>query len=223
MVLANGFAPAVRGSSPDDMFYRSDEVPVGNVFHLDGYSTFNPNLIQSFELKTGAWQSEFSDANGGVIDVRLREPEFVASWGACDEDLFAQADKELTKLLSFMSTFDGGLYRQRNGKGYLLNAKFIMNMSKDNLDYIEWVKGTLEEVTGTRLRDRPDYNTDGCNRKPQVRLESRCHPFLTTLQERIYINNHKVLDLHMLKLLDAEALAIISPNSLSLFVDIVAI
>lgn len=127
--------------------------------------------------------------------------------------------KELTKLLSFMSTFDGGLYRQRNSKGCLLNAKFIMNMSKDNLDYIEWVKDTLEEITGTRLRDRPDYNTDGCNRKPQVRLESRCHPFLTTLQERIYINNHKVLDLHMLKLLDAEALAIIFMADGSTYLD----
>ena len=77
VVLADGYAPAVRGSSPNDMYYRSDEVPVGNVFHLDSYSTFHPNLIQSFELKTGAWESEFSDAIGGVIDTKLREPEFV--------------------------------------------------------------------------------------------------------------------------------------------------
>ena len=77
VVLADGYAPAVRGSSPNDMYYRSDDVPVGNVFHLDSYSTFHPNLIQSFELKTGAWESEFSDAIGGVIDTKLREPEFV--------------------------------------------------------------------------------------------------------------------------------------------------
>jgi hypothetical protein len=74
VVLANGFAPAVRGSAPNDMFYQSDLVPVGNVFHFDSFSTFHPNLIQSFELKTGAWESQFSDSIGGVIDTTLRDP-----------------------------------------------------------------------------------------------------------------------------------------------------
>lgn len=74
VVLANGFAPAVRGSSPFDMYYQSDDVPIGSVFHNDSVSTFHPNLIKSFELKTGAWESDFSDAIGGVIDTRLREP-----------------------------------------------------------------------------------------------------------------------------------------------------
>lgn len=74
VILAEGFAPAVRGSSPFDMYYQSDLVPVGNVFHFDSVSTFHPNLIQSFELKTGAWESQFSDSIGGVIDTRLREP-----------------------------------------------------------------------------------------------------------------------------------------------------
>lgn len=77
VVLARGFAPAVRGSSPNDMYYQSDDVPVGNVFHLDSFSTFHPNLIQSFELKTGAWEAEFYDAVGGVIDTTLRDPEFI--------------------------------------------------------------------------------------------------------------------------------------------------
>jgi len=75
IVLARGFAPAVRGSSPEDMYYQSDDVPVGNVFHIDSFSTFHPNLIRSFELKTGAWEAEFNDAIGGVIDTRLKDPE----------------------------------------------------------------------------------------------------------------------------------------------------
>lgn len=74
VVLANGFAPAVRGSSPSDMYYQSDDVPIGSVFHNDSVSTFHPNLIKSFELKTGAWESDFSDAIGGVIDTKLRDP-----------------------------------------------------------------------------------------------------------------------------------------------------
>ena len=77
IVLARGFAPAVRGSSPEDMYYQSDDVPVGNVFHIDSFSTFHPNLIRSFELKTGAWEAEFNDAIGGVIDTRLKDPEIV--------------------------------------------------------------------------------------------------------------------------------------------------
>lgn len=112
--------------------------------------------------------------------------------------------KEVTKLISFMSTFDGGLYKRGDG-----NARFIMNMVKENLDYCEWVAATIKEVTGCIIRDRKDYNTDGYQRKEQVRVESSCHPFLTKLHDRIYIGNYKVIDLHMLKLLDAEALAII--------------
>ncbi len=76
VVLANGFAPAVRGSSPNDMYYQRDDVPIGNVFHNDSVSTFHPNLIKSFELKTGAWEAGFNDAIGGVIDTRLRDPGF---------------------------------------------------------------------------------------------------------------------------------------------------
>lgn len=114
--------------------------------------------------------------------------------------------KRLTKLLSFMSTFDGGLYLNKHTRS--ANSQFIMNMRTENLDYITWVKETLENITGVSLYERGDYNTDGCNRSPQTRLESRHHPFLTTLMGRIYINGKKVIDPHMLKLMDAEALAI---------------
>ncbi len=103
-----------------------------------------------------------------------------------------------------MSTFDGGLYR--TGKG---NARYILNMRKENLDYCEWVKDTILNITNCTIKERKDYNTDGYTRKVQVRVESRNHPFLTKIQERIYIQGHKVIDLHMLKMLDAEALAII--------------
>jgi hypothetical protein len=112
--------------------------------------------------------------------------------------------KQLVKLLSYMSTFDGGLYKTDRG-----NAYFVLNMRKENLDYIQWVASVLSEVTGVVTYDRKDYNTDGYNRQPQVRLESKRHPFLTKLHSRIYMDNHKVLCPHMLTLMDAEALAII--------------
>lgn len=104
-----------------------------------------------------------------------------------------------------MSTFDGGLYVT----GKCVNAKFIMNMQKQNIDYVNWVKSTLENITGVNIRDNKDYNTDGCIRSATVRLESKVHPELTRIRDRIYIDGHKVIDPHMLKLMDAEALAIV--------------
>lgn len=89
------------------------------------------------------------------------------------------------------------------------NASFIMNMREENRDYLEWVQETLLNVTGCTIKQRPDYNNDGYNRQPQLRLESGSHPLLTRLHNRIYIDRRKVIDPHMLKLLDAEALAII--------------
>lgn len=101
--------------------------------------------------------------------------------------------KQITKLVSFMATFDGGLYRRKNRHGNLNNAQFIMNMRKKNLDYIKWVEAVLLKVTGVTINDRIDYNTDGYNREQQVRLESKCHPFLTTIHERLYIDGKKVM------------------------------
>lgn len=122
--------------------------------------------------------------------------------------------KQLVKLLSYMSTFDGGLYVVKK------NAKFIMNMREENKDYILWVQNTLNNITGTHLYNRKDYNTDNYSRKKQLRLESNVHPFLTTLRDRIYtIDNKKVLDPHMLTLLDAEALAIIFMADGSTYLD----
>lgn len=124
-------------------------------------------------------------------------------------------NKNLTKLLSYMSTFDGGLYRAKkkrpDGSIWRANARFIMNMRKENLDYVEWVADTLRAAgLSATIKDRPDYNTDGCNRAEQVRLESCNHPKLTKLWERLYLENgRKIIDPHTLKLMDAEALAII--------------
>lgn len=113
-------------------------------------------------------------------------------------------NKQLTKLLSYFAMGDGGLYYPKNG-----NAMFIMNMKEENEDYINWVEQTLNEFVGTRRYKRKDYNNDGCIRKPQIRLESKVHPKLTVLQERIYTDKYKGIDPHALKLLDWESMAIL--------------
>lgn len=119
-------------------------------------------------------------------------------------------NKQLTKLISYFVMGDGGLYRNKNSGGYLLNAQFIMNMKEENKDYIDWVVQTLEHVTSVKTYARKDYNTDGYSRKPQLRIESKRLPLFTTIHDRIYTEDgHKGLDMHTLKLLDWEAMAIL--------------
>jgi len=111
--------------------------------------------------------------------------------------------KQISKLVYYMATFDGGVYPQ--GK----NSSFIMNMRKENLDYLEWVRDTLSNITSVSMKEQPDYNTDGYNRKPLIRLWTKSHPYFSKIRERVYVGNHKVIDPHMLTLMDNEALAII--------------
>ena len=66
--------PAVRGSSPEDNYYQTDNMPVGYLFHLLGDSTYNPDTIEEFSLKAGAWDSQYSNAIGAVLDTQLRDP-----------------------------------------------------------------------------------------------------------------------------------------------------
>ena len=123
--------------------------------------------------------------------------------------------KELVKLISFMVMGDGGLYITKTNK----NAKFIMNMLEENEDYIDFCKSVLENVTSCYKYARKDYNTDGCNRKPQIRLESKSVPFLNAIRDRIYTEKYKGVDPHALKLLDWEALAILYMCDGSMVID----
>lgn len=113
--------------------------------------------------------------------------------------------KELVKLLSYIIMGDAGVYMT----GVCKNASFAMNMKKDNLDYVEFCKSVVEQVVGCSITDRKIDNSDGYNRKPQVRLQSKTHPLLTKLRDRIYTGKYKGIDPHALKLLDAQALSIL--------------
>lgn len=116
--------------------------------------------------------------------------------------------KELVKLLSYIVMGDGGLYFPSK-KTDKTNAFFVMNMLEDNKDYILFCKEVLEQLVGCRLTKRPDYNVDGSNRRPQLRLESNRHPLLTQIHSRVYTGKYKGIDPHALKMLDAQALSIL--------------
>lgn len=112
--------------------------------------------------------------------------------------------KELVKALSYIVMSDGGLYVA----GRCTNASFAMNMKKEHMDFVEWCQWVVEHVTSCTISDRK-LSEDGYNRQPQVRLQSKTHPQLTTLRDRIYTDGYKGIDPHALKLLDAQALAIL--------------
>lgn len=88
--------PAIRGSSPKDNRYIVDFMPVGYVFHSDGSSIISDNLIKDFELETAAFEGQYNDANGAIIDVDSRSPYYdesrvVLDLGLLKTGLFVEA------------------------------------------------------------------------------------------------------------------------------------
>lgn len=66
--------PAVRGSSPQDNKYLIDFLPVENIFHFDGSSLLNDNVVEDFSLEAAAFDAQYTNATGAVIDTTSRAP-----------------------------------------------------------------------------------------------------------------------------------------------------
>ena len=82
--------PAVWGSSPADNAYYIDFIPVGYLFHADGFeSVLNPALIRSFDLHTTAFGPEYGDVVGAVFDIGLRDPRTDRLGGQADVALIS--------------------------------------------------------------------------------------------------------------------------------------
>lgn len=124
--------------------------------------------------------------------------------------------RDLNKKLYAFSMFDGHLMFA----GGSTNACLVINMLKDNEDYVDYVISTLEEIpVGYNKTEPAIYTKDGFDRKQQIRLQSRNHPIFTKIQQRIYIEGRKVVDPHMLTMMDAEMLAIMFMADGSRYVD----
>jgi hypothetical protein len=109
-------------------------------------------------------------------------------------------EKQLSKLLYYFTSFDGGVYE--SGK----DCKFVMNMRAENADYISWVESTLNNFVETSKHNVIQRG----NRAPLVCLMSKAHPKFTAIRQRLYLpDGKKVLDPHELSLMDSEALAIV--------------
>lgn len=99
---------------------------------------------------------------------------------------------------------DGGVYPDDSG-----HYRFVMNMLSNHKDYIDWIGEIISELTTVSIKPRNLKNNDGIKRNPQLRLESRNHPYFAKVRNQIYVDKYKGLSSHYLKMLDAEALAIL--------------
>ncbi|GAA5500438.1 hypothetical protein Dxin01_00159 [Deinococcus xinjiangensis] len=121
--------------------------------------------------------------------------------------------KELYKLIAFLVMGDGGVYKQTDTG----NARFVMVQREDHLDFLGYAQEILDNSVGTRIKHVDRSMETDMRRANQYRLESKTHPIMTQMRDRIYVGNYKSLDPHYLKALDYESLAILymSDGSLS--------
>ena len=111
--------------------------------------------------------------------------------------------KQIYKIINYAAMGDGGVYSS-NGKTY----RFIMNMIEEHRDYIEWIGNIIQNLTTIRITKRI-IKDDGYRRKPQLRIESKNHPYFAKVHKYLYIDKYRGLSSHYLKMLDGEALAIL--------------
>ena len=81
-------APSVRGSAPEDNTFLVDSLPVANLYHLLGYSIFSDNVVQNFDIQTGAFPAKYAGGTGAAIYVDLREPKVESPSYAIDLGMF---------------------------------------------------------------------------------------------------------------------------------------
>ena len=89
-------APSVRGSAPADNTILVDNLPVANLYHLLGYSIFSDNIVQNFDIQTGAFPAKYAGGTGAAIYVDLREPKtdpisFVLDLGMFHSGVFVES------------------------------------------------------------------------------------------------------------------------------------
>lgn len=112
--------------------------------------------------------------------------------------------KRIYKIINYVAMSDGGVYPNSTGKKH----RFIMNMLEEHEDFISWISTVLENLTTVRITKRV-IKDDGFVRKPQLRLESKNHPYFSKVRHNIYVDKYKGLSSHYLKMMDTESLAIL--------------
>ncbi len=137
LAVNEGGAPAVRGSSPSDNRYVVDGAPAGYVFHSFSTSIFNENIIQNFELYSAGFGPKYSNAIGGVFDIKLRDPKH--------EPLTTKLDASLLR---------AGLFVEGEASE---NSAFYLSARSSLLQYFlnDSQKKEVEKTDGIRVETAP--------------------------------------------------------------------
>lgn len=67
--------PVVRGAGPTNNLFLVDDIPLPGLFHDLSDSIISPNVVHGFDLFSAAPPHRFGGATGGIIDIRLRDPQ----------------------------------------------------------------------------------------------------------------------------------------------------
>ena len=120
-------------------------------------------------------------------------------------------NKLITKYVNDFVLGDGCLYipvkKGRANKN--VTAIFDCGQLKKNEDYILWRADILSNITSVHIKEKQATSL-------MLYTETNRHPIFSHVRERVYPNNHKVVDPHYLKLFDAESLAILYQDDGSL-------
>ncbi|WP_062063808.1 TonB-dependent receptor plug domain-containing protein [Cellvibrio sp. OA-2007] len=130
-----GGAPAVRGSSPSDNRYLVDGAPAAYVFHTFSTSIFNENIIQDFDLFSAGFGPRYSNAIGGIFDIKLRDPK--------TQDIHTKVDLSILRAGIFVEgdvTEDSAFYL--SGRASLLHYFFDSDAA--------------EKEDGIKVQDAPE-------------------------------------------------------------------
>lgn len=117
--------------------------------------------------------------------------------------------KDLVKYIHAFTLGDGSLIIDKREIEFNPHPKAVFSTVKTevNKDFIDYAESILKELTEVKVT----YTTPkiGTGTKPYYRLYTRRHPLYTSIRDRMYIDNKKVVDPHYLTLMDWETLAIL--------------
>jgi len=128
----------LRGSAPSDsrVFLEGQEIPA--LYHFGGIrSTFAPTFLESIEFVPGNFSVDYGRAQGGIIDVRVRDPRTDGYHGQADFNLY---DVEIM--------MEGGL-----GNGWSIGGSFRRSWIDTFLSAIIPKDAHLSFTTAPRFYD----------------------------------------------------------------------
>lgn len=110
---------------------------------------------------------------------------------------------ETTNLIASFVIGDGSL--PKNAK----EARYSCKQIATHEDYVLWQAEILERITPVNVSYKDGYvDKNGVNHKPTISVETRSHPFFSTLRERNYFQGRKTVSIHDVKNFDLQSLAI---------------